>query len=274
MASDARRKRISSAKLLQSDEPLAKKLRHGKTVSNNDEDVPQRWGAVSNTNDESPAPQIIASTPASSASSPHPPNSPSIMDNEEVDVEKSSTSDVEEAPGTTAKDPQAELGTIFCYTQFSAHVKKYTDRLYKTYKSPIYVFFLPPVYQTESKKVFHVFECAAKDCRCSSRMVKRNIKTANATSTSNLRSHAVRCWGEDVVKLAMNVKSIHDAREILKDRGNLRNSSIHAAFQKAGKQDVTYPDRLLTNLEVRVNHVKWVCESSRPFAIAGDKGYH
>ena len=97
---------------------------------------------------------------------------------------------------------------------------------------------------------------------------------ANATSMSNLCSHAIRCWGDDVVKLAMGVKSVHEAREILKDRGNLRNSSIRTAFQKAGKQDVTYPDRLLTNLEVQVNHVKWVCESSHLFAIAGDKGYH
>ena len=79
MSNDARRKRISSAKLMQSDEPLAKKLRQGKTVSNDDKNVLQvpqhHWGAVttlSNTDDESPAP-TIASTPASGASSPIPP---------------------------------------------------------------------------------------------------------------------------------------------------------------------------------------------------------
>jgi len=119
MASNARRKRISSAKLMQSDEPPAKKLRQGKTVSNDDKDVLQvpqhRQGAVStlsNTDDESPAPQTIASTPASGTSSPHPPNSPLIIDDEEADAEKSSASDVDEP---FKMDPQAKLGMISCY---------------------------------------------------------------------------------------------------------------------------------------------------------------
>jgi hypothetical protein len=72
----------------------------------------------------------------------------------------------------------------------------------------------------------------------------------------------------------MQVKSIQQAREVLKDKNNLRDSSIRVAFQMAGKQQVTYSDRLPTNLETRLNHVKWVCEDVRPFSVVEDKGYH
>ena len=72
----------------------------------------------------------------------------------------------------------------------------------------------------------------------------------------------------------MNVKNLDQARNVLKDKNNLRNGSIALAFQKAGQETITYSTTPPTNLEVRVNHVKWMCESQRPFAIANDKGYH
>ena len=105
-------------------------------------------------------------------------------------------------------------------------------------------------------------------------MVKRNIDSANATSTSNLKGHATQCSGEDIVKAAMKVKNLDQARNVLKDKNNLRNGSIALAFQKAGQETVTYPTTPPTNLEVHVNHVKWMSESHRPFAIVDDKGYH
>lgn len=70
------------------------------------------------------------------------------------------------------------------------------------------------------------------------------------------------------------MKDVHDAREVIKDKGNLRDSSIYAAFEMAGKKQVTYSDRLPEKLDTRVNHVRWVCEDTRPFSVVEDKGYH
>lgn len=106
------------------------------------------------------------------------------------------------------------------------------------------------------------------------RLVKRNLNTQNATSTSNLKKHASKCWGEELVKAIMAVKSIHQARDVLKKKGNERDGSILAAFQKVGHEPVTYSSRPATNLESRVSHVKWICESYRPFSLVADKGYH
>ncbi|KAG6839135.1 hypothetical protein C0991_005489, partial [Blastosporella zonata] len=275
------RKRQATSRLLESDKPRAKKLR-GKPTSSKDtapptEPVP-RLPTISQ-----PLSRHTSQGQGSSQSSLPPSNYsqiPSLEDLPDVDdgseihgpvpqicdrvleVSDGGNDDVDDGPlagkEKGSEDPQVKL-----------------DALYKTYKSPIYVFFLPPVYLRDHGKEFHVFECAAKDCKCTGgRLVKRNMNTANATSTSNLRQHALRCWGEDVVKAAMDVKSIHEAREVLKDKKNLKQSSIRVAFQVAGQKQVTYSDRLPTNLKTRVNHVKWVCESNCPFSIVDDKGYH
>lgn len=72
----------------------------------------------------------------------------------------------------------------------------------------------------------------------------------------------------------MKVKNLDQARNVLKDKNNLRNGSIALAFQKVGQEIITYPTTPPTNLEVHVNHVKWMAESHRAFAIVDDKGYH
>lgn len=72
----------------------------------------------------------------------------------------------------------------------------------------------------------------------------------------------------------MKVKNLDQARNVLKDKNNLRNGSIALAFQKVGQEIITYPTTPPTNLEVRVNHVKWMAKSHRAFAIVDDKGYH
>ncbi|KAF7761286.1 hypothetical protein Agabi119p4_10695 [Agaricus bisporus var. burnettii] len=147
------------------------------------------------------------------------------------------------------------------------------DKLYQTYKSSIYVFFKPPVYRVEGKKRFHVFECAATRCKnVHGREVKRNIDTTNATSTSNLKVHAVKCFGANVVESVGNA-NLDDARGIMKDKNNLRDSSITAAFEKLGKGKVTYSTLPPSSLQTRANHVRWMSESMRPFSIVNDPGY-
>lgn len=73
----------------------------------------------------------------------------------------------------------------------------------------------------------------------------------------------------------MQVKNLKAAREVMKDKVTLqRSGSIAIAFQRAGKQITTYPTMPPSKLEVRVNHVHWMCESKRPFALVSDNGYH
>ena len=106
-------------------------------------------------------------------------------------------------------------------------------------------------------------------------IVKQNMDTTDATSTSNLEAHTLKCFGKDAVKAAMDVKYLKKARDVMKDKVGLRRSgSIAVAFQWASTEKITYLTTPASTLEVRVNHVGWMCESKRPFAIAKDGGYH
>jgi hypothetical protein len=85
----------------------------------------------------------------------------------------------------------------------------------------------------------------------------------------------VNCFGEDAVAAAMGVQNLKLAWGVMKDKVSLRHSgSIAVAFQQAGTEKTTYSTSPATKLEVHANHVSWICESKRPFAIAKDQGYH
>jgi hypothetical protein len=119
--------------------------------------------------------------------------------------------------------------------------------------SPIYVFFkpLPSVEIIRDRRV-HVFECTVLNCkgRANGRMVRRYLNTADAKSTSNLCKHAKICWGEEAVAAADATKDISAARAAMK-KGNLRDSSITAAFRRISKENVSYSYRQHTTIETR-----------------------
>jgi len=48
---------------------------------------------------------------------------------------------------------------------------------------------------------------------CRSRDVRRYLDKKDANSTSNMRKHARKCWGDDVVKAADNAKTADEVRE-------------------------------------------------------------
>ena len=101
------------------------------------------------------------------------------------------------------------------------------------------------------------------------------MDTGDTTSTSNLKAHAVKCFGKDVVAAAMDVKNLKTARDVMKDKISLRCSgSIAVAFQWASTEKITYSTIPATTLEVCANHVSWMCKSKRAFAVAKDQGYH
>lgn len=83
-----------------------------------------------------------------------------------------------------------------------------------------------------------------------SRDVRRYLDKKDANSTSNMRKHARKCWGDDVVKAADNAKTADEVREIT-IRGALNAQSLKAAFERTGKGKVTYSHRQHTKTESR-----------------------
>ena len=173
-------------------------------------------------------------------------------------------------------DSQEALGEANCASCKHKLISISADKLYKTYKSPIYVFYLPPVFKIENKKWYQIFQCAAKQCiTTGGHVIKRNMDSADAPSTSNSKAHVSRCFGEDAVTAASGVRNLKAARDMMKDKVTLqRSGSIAVAFELAGQKKVTYSTKPATNLEVRAHHVRWMSKSKRPFEIVGDPGYH
>jgi hypothetical protein len=128
------------------------------------------------------------------------------------------------------------------------------ERLMKQWNTPIYTFFRPtPIIDHIDGRRAHIFECSAKVCKGrgrNGRHVRRYLNTADATSTSNLRWHAKSCWGEGTVAAAGDTHNVREARGVLA-KSILRDGSITAAFERAGKAKVTYSHRQHTKTESR-----------------------
>ncbi|KAH6906660.1 hypothetical protein BKA70DRAFT_1224012 [Coprinopsis sp. MPI-PUGE-AT-0042] len=102
---------------------------------------------------------------------------------------------------------------------------------------PIYAFFKPdPIVETIGGRECQVFKCAASHCNNQSRDVRRYLDTKDASSTSNLRKHALKCWGEEAVTSACTATSAADVR-------------IDMMFQRTGKGKVSYSHRQHTSVE-------------------------
>lgn len=89
-------------------------------------------------------------------------------------------------------------------------------------------------------RLFHFFPCGARKCKTALGGVRRYQDTKDKSSTTNLKHHAIGCFGEDAVNNAMKGK----------DAG-ANNGSIYAAFARQGQQPVHYSHRTHTNPEVR-----------------------
>lgn len=137
---------------------------------------------------------------------------------------------------------------------FLTRVHKRTERLMTHWTTPIYAFFKAiPIISLDDGCRIHTFECNAKDCRArgnNGRRVRRNLTTADATSTSNLRRHAKICWGVETVTAACNCTSVHTARTVLAKLGP-KDRSITAAFERVAKEKITFSNRQHTRAELR-----------------------
>jgi hypothetical protein len=137
----------------------------------------------------------------------------------------------------------------------------------------VYAFFkaVPDVDYVEGRRS-HNFICLAKHCKGKSRIVKRYLDKGDCKSTSNLRKHAKKCWGSDMVAEADEAKNADEVRKTTV-KGTLLPGLITAAFERTGKGTVTYSHRQHTRSESRAEIVRWVSESLRPFSTVSDRGF-
>ncbi|SJL07249.1 uncharacterized protein ARMOST_10592 [Armillaria ostoyae] len=147
-------------------------------------------------------------------------------------------------------------------------------RALATWNAPVYAFYSPvPSIEYHDGRKCYVWACLAKNCH---HEVNRFLDTADASSTKNLRNHVKKCWGEDVLKAADEVKHLCDARKIVQThQESAQNGSITQAFSHVkGKGKITYSHRQHTKPEARAEFVRWISESLHPFAIAKDRGFN
>jgi hypothetical protein len=98
------------------------------------------------------------------------------------------------------------------------------------------------------------------------------LDTSDAKSTGNMRKHAKKCWGIDMIESADKANNANEVRATTV-WGILNPESITAAFERTGKGKVTYSHRQHTTTEPRAEIVCWVAESKRPFKVVSDRGF-
>jgi hypothetical protein len=100
----------------------------------------------------------------------------------------------------------------------------------KTWRSPIYSFFKSDMtIQEHNGHVAHFFTCSALKCRSEAGGVRCFQDKGNKSSAANLQHHAVRCFGEDTVNMAVKGEP-----------GVSRSGNIFSRFACQGQQPVMY----------------------------------
>ena len=115
------------------------------------------------------------------------------------------------------------------------------ERLQANWRSAIYGFFQANVSvgYDEGRK-YHFFKCASRNCKGKGQKgVRRYQDSKDRAATSNLKSHAVKCFGQDAVDAAFEKTQ------------SGRDGSIFAAFARQGQQPVKISHRAHTTEETR-----------------------
>lgn len=126
------------------------------------------------------------------------------------------------------------------FSLFVLDLIRHAARLKKTWRSPIYGFFKASIeIGYDNGRKYHYFKCAAKKCKTSGG-VRRYQDSKDRAATSNLKTHALKCFGVDAVTAACEKK----------DPGG-RDGSIFASFASVGQQPVKFTHRTHTTDETR-----------------------
>ena len=88
--------------------------------------------------------------------------------------------------------------------------------------------------------MYHFFECAAKHCKVKAHGVRRYQDSQDRSATSNLKGHAIKCFGADAVDAAFNNTT-----------SAAWDGSIFASFARLGQASVSISHRAHTTDEIR-----------------------
>ena len=139
---------------------------------------------------------------------------------------------------------EAQLGE-YCIRTTKTYVNMTVERLQKLWNSPVYAFFNNASINEVKGRRCHEFKCANRSCKY---YVRRFLDKSDAKSTSNLRRHAISCWGVEAVKMAEQAGDASSAKEKVV-KSLLRTGSIMESFEIRGKNKVTYSNIPYTKTE-------------------------
>jgi hypothetical protein len=124
----------------------------------------------------------------------------------------------------------------------------------KSWDAPVYGFYgsIPDVIHHNGRRC-HVFKCAAVGCGAK---IRHFLDMNDRGSTSNLRLHAKRCWGDEAFDKAYELKDLAKVREAVGRAKNSPNGNIVAMFAKSeGSGAVRYMHRQHTTEESRYEYL-------------------
>jgi len=157
-------------------------------------------------------------------------DSGTLQDNQEVDSDNEAEGEMDEQ----------ELGMSLSHYLIPFPLISCAERLKSTWHSSVYGFFKSKVdIGYEGGRKFHYFRCAARRCKGSGG-VRRYLDSKDRAATSNLKTHATKCFGSDAVEAAVNGT-----------KSGARDGSIFAAFACPGQQAVSVSHRAHTTEETR-----------------------
>lgn len=133
---------------------------------------------------------------------------------------------------------------------FARQLNVLVARLMTAWDAPVYAFYEPiPAIEVVGSRRCHVFKCTAVGC---TQKIRRFLDTNDKGSTSNLRSHSKKCWGEEAFAKAYEVKNVVHVRAALSKLKSAPNGNIAAIFSNMeSKGVVSYMHRQHTAEESR-----------------------
>ena len=153
-----------------------------------------------------------------------------------------------------------EFSFIFFLSSFWPYL--IVECLQPGWHSPIYGFFLTKIsiaYDEGWK--YHFFRCASKNCKGKGQKgVHHYLDSKDCAATSNLKSHAVRCFGRDVVESAF--KNKYSQCSLAKVNNRSTYLTVLILLKKLGECFICFLIALLKKLQS--SYCKMVCRKQPP----------
>jgi hypothetical protein len=179
-------------------------------------------------------------------------------------VGESGISSEKEKEGKSNDEESDGAQLSMCAVTDERYVKliHFAERLSKGWRSAVYGFFKPDVkIGYDRGRKYHFFYCAAQKCQGMKGVhgVRRFQDSKDHAATSNLRTHAIKCFGKDAVDAAFN-----------DTQPKTHDTSIFAVFARQGQQ----PVKVSHCAHTKQNHGEYDILSADLLLIHNQHPYH